>query len=107
MMESQPAEALKNNVLGTAVVAGLAAEHGAAKFVLISSDKAVNPTNVMGASKRLAERVVRAMQAQRRRQDELPGRPLRQRARFFRLGHPDLPSADRGRRSRHGDPPGR
>jgi FlaA1/EpsC-like NDP-sugar epimerase len=64
MMESQPAEALKNNVLGTAVVAGLAAEHGAAKFVLISSDKAVNPTNVMGASKRLAERVVRAMQAQ-------------------------------------------
>lgn len=63
MMESQPAEALKNNVLGTAVVAGLAAEHGAAKFVLISSDKAVNPTNVMGASKRLAERVVRAMQA--------------------------------------------
>ena len=64
MMESQPAEALKNNVLGTAVVAGLAAEYGAAKFVLISSDKAVNPTNVMGGSKRLAERVVRAMQAQ-------------------------------------------
>jgi FlaA1/EpsC-like NDP-sugar epimerase len=64
MMESQPAEALKNNVLGTEVVARLAAEHGAAKFVLISSDKAVNPTNVMGASKRLAERVVRAMQAQ-------------------------------------------
>lgn len=63
MMESQPAEALKNNVLGTAVVAALSAEHGAAKFVLISSDKAVNPTNVMGASKRLAERVVRAMQA--------------------------------------------
>lgn len=64
MMESQPAEALKNNVLGTETVARLAAEHGAAKFVLISSDKAVNPTNVMGASKRLAERVVRAMQAQ-------------------------------------------
>jgi FlaA1/EpsC-like NDP-sugar epimerase len=64
MMESQPSEALKNNVLGTAVVARLAAEHGAEKFVLISSDKAVNPTNVMGASKRLAECVVRKMQAE-------------------------------------------
>ncbi len=63
LMESQPAEALKNNVLGTAVVAGLAAEFGADKFVLISSDKAVNPTNVMGATKRLAELVVRSMQA--------------------------------------------
>jgi len=63
MMESQPAEALKNNVLGTAVVARLAAEYGAEKFVLISSDKAVNPTNVMGASKRLAELVVQSMQA--------------------------------------------
>jgi FlaA1/EpsC-like NDP-sugar epimerase len=64
MMESQPSEALKNNVLGTEVVARLAAELAAEKFVLISSDKAVNPTNVMGASKRLAEHVVRAMQAQ-------------------------------------------
>jgi FlaA1/EpsC-like NDP-sugar epimerase len=63
MMESQPSEALKNNVLGTAVVARLAAEFGADKFVLISSDKAVNPTNVMGASKRLAELVVQSMQA--------------------------------------------
>lgn len=64
MMESQPTEALQNNVLGTANLAQLASEFGATKFVLISSDKAINPTNVMGATKRLAELVVRAMQAQ-------------------------------------------
>lgn len=58
LMEEQPAEALRNNVLGTEIAARLAGRHGARKFVLISSDKAVNPANVMGASKRLAEMVV-------------------------------------------------
>lgn len=62
LMESQPGEALRNNTLGTAVVTALSAEYGADRFVLISSDKAINPTNVMGASKRLAELVVQAMQ---------------------------------------------
>ena len=62
MMEPQPGEALKNNTLGTALVAALASEYAAGRFVLISTDKAINPTNVMGASKRLAEMVVQAMQ---------------------------------------------
>ena len=62
MMEAMPGEALKNNVNGTWVVAHLAAKYGADKFVLISSDKAVNPTNVMGATKRLAERMINSLQ---------------------------------------------
>jgi len=60
LMESQPGEALKNNVLGTALLARLAGEHDVARFVLVSSDKAVNPTNVMGASKRLSELAIQA-----------------------------------------------
>jgi FlaA1/EpsC-like NDP-sugar epimerase len=62
MMESQPGEALKNNTLGTTLVATLASQNKAKKFILISTDKAVNPTNIMGASKRLAEIAVQSMQ---------------------------------------------
>ncbi len=63
LMERQPAEAIRNNVLGTRQLAGIAAAHGVDAFVLISTDKAINPTSVMGATKRLAEIQLMAMAA--------------------------------------------
>jgi len=61
LMEDSPNEAIKNNVLGTYKTAEAAAMAGVRKFVLISTDKAVNPTNIMGASKRLCEMIVQMM----------------------------------------------
>ena len=61
LMEDSPNEAIKNNVFGTYKMARSAARHGVKRFVLISTDKAVNPTNIMGASKRLCEMVVQMM----------------------------------------------
>jgi len=61
LMEVSPKEAIKNNVLGTYNVALLSDQYKVKKFVLISTDKAVNPTNMMGASKRMAERVVMSL----------------------------------------------
>ncbi len=62
LMEESPSEAIKNNVFGTYNTAVCSAENGVKRFVMISTDKAVNPTNVMGASKRVCEMIVQAMQ---------------------------------------------
>ena len=60
-MEDSPCEAIKNNVMGTLNVAEAASKYNVERFVLISTDKAVNPTNVIGASKRLCEMIIQAI----------------------------------------------
>ncbi len=74
LMETSPNEAIKNNAIGTYKTAYAALKHGAERFVLISTDKAVNPTNIMGASKRLCEMIIQSMDAISRegRMDLLP-----------------------------------
>lgn len=64
LMEDSPNESIKNNVLGTYKLTQAAAKYGVKRFVLISTDKAVNPTNIMGASKRLCEMIVQMMNRQ-------------------------------------------
>ena len=61
LMENNPTESIRTNLLGTKIIADLAAEHNIQKFILVSTDKAVNPTNVMGASKRSAEMYCQAL----------------------------------------------
>lgn len=74
LMEDSPCEAIKNNVIGTYKTAYAAMTHGCQRFVLISTDKAVNPTNIMGASKRLCEMVIQSFDAKIKagRADEIP-----------------------------------
>ena len=61
LMENNPTESIRTNLLGTKIIADLAAKHNIQKFILVSTDKAVNPTNVMGASKRSAEMYCQAL----------------------------------------------
>ena len=74
LMEDSPCEAIKNNAIGTYKTAYAAMAYGCERFVLISTDKAVNPTNIMGASKRLCEMVIQAFDAKIKegRADEIP-----------------------------------
>ncbi len=74
LMEDSPCEAIKNNALGTYKTAYAAMVHGCKRFVLISTDKAVNPTNVMGASKRLCEMIIQAFDSKIKagKADEIP-----------------------------------
>ena len=74
LMEASPNESIKNNVIGTYKTAFAALKYGTERFVLISTDKAVNPTNIMGASKRLCEMVIQSMDwvGKHHREDLLP-----------------------------------
>ena len=101
LMELNPVEAVRNNALATRLVARIAGEYEAKRFVLVSTDKAVSPATVMGASKALAEYAVEAAQ-QRWPKHEVRHRALRQRPRLVRLGGADLPPPDRARRAGDG-----
>jgi FlaA1/EpsC-like NDP-sugar epimerase len=67
MMEDNPSESIQNNVLGTKILADLSVKYGVKKFVMVSTDKAVNPTNVMGCSKRICEIYVQSLDSELKR----------------------------------------
>ena len=104
LMETNPQEAVKNNTLGTYALADAATKYKAERFLYISTDKAVRPSSVMGASKRLGEMVIRAFA-------DVNGTKctgaVRQRAGQLRQRGAHLPGADTGRRAHNGYAPGR
>ena len=101
LMEANPVEAVKNNVFGTRNIVDAAKKAGVERFVLISTDKAVEPSSVYGASKLLAEEIV--LQGGEKR-PSLPRRALRQRAGVPREHPPAFPKADPQGRARHRHP---
>jgi FlaA1/EpsC-like NDP-sugar epimerase len=99
MMERQPAEAIRNNAVGTRVLARMAMHHGVEAFVLISTDKAINPTSLMGVSKRLAELHLQALHAGQGRTAESESERERESERGSERGNPGLETlAATGRR---------
>ena len=102
ILEDHPQEAFATNVLGTANLAEAAVATGTAHFVLISTDKAVHPSSVMGASKRLAEQVVRQRAGPRH---DVLLRAVRQRPRQPGSRRPHVHAADRSGWARDGDRP--
>ena len=106
MLEANPLQGVANNVLATRTLAEVAVEFGVERFVLISTDKAASPKNVMGQTKAVCEWIVESFALHRRRRDALRRGALRQRARLVGLGDPDLPPPDRARRPGDGDEPG-
>ncbi len=93
LMETSPCEAIKNNAIGTYKTAYAAMINGCKRFVLISTDKAVNPTNIMGASKRLCEMVIQSFDRviREHREDQLPALHAHAADELIGIRHVDLP----------------